>query len=175
LSRDGITVTGLDSASAQGDRAVLEILSRFGAQVTETARGITVRRGPLRAITVDAAPIPDLIPPLAVIAAAAAGETHIIHAGRLRLKESDRLRATADLLTTLGADVTELPEGLIIRGGKPLTGGTVSSWGDHRIAMSAALAASLCTGPVEICDSQCTEKSYPAFWRDLASLKGVEP
>lgn len=175
LSRDGITVTGLDPASAQGDRAVLEILARFGARVTETAQGITVRHGPLRAITVDAAPIPDLIPPLAVIAAAAAGETHIIHAGRLRLKESDRLRATADLLTALGADVTELPEGLIIRGGKPLTGGTVSSWGDHRIAMSAALAASLCTGPVEICDSQCTEKSYPAFWRDLASLKGVEP
>ena len=175
LSETGVTVTGLNPDSSQGDRGVLEILRRFGARVTETPSGIHVCRGDLHGITIDAGPVPDLIPTLSVVAAAAAGETRVINAGRLRIKESDRLTATTDFLTILGADVTELPEGLIIRGGRPLTGGTVSAWGDHRIAMASAVAAGICQSPVEICGSQCTAKSYPRFWEDLASLKGETP
>ena len=88
LSPAGVTVTGLSAASSQGDRAVLDVLRRFGADVRETQDAVTVRRGALRGIPIDAAPIPDLIPVLSVVAALADGETQIVNAARLRLKES---------------------------------------------------------------------------------------
>ena len=166
-------MTGLEPRSSQGDRAVLDVLEAFGAQVTRTDTGAVVRRGTLRPIEIDAGPIPDLIPVLSVVAAAAPGDTRVIHAGRLRLKESDRIASTCALLRALGASADEEPEGLVIHGGKPLIGGTVDPWGDHRIAMSAAVAASLCREPVTVLSSECTEKSYPDFWRHLAQLKGA--
>ena len=173
LSPQGVEVTGLEPRSSQGDRAVLDVLEAFGAQVTRTDTGAVVRRGTLRPIVIDAGPIPDLIPVLSVVAAAAPGDTHVVHAGRLRLKESDRIASTCALLRTLGTSVDEEPEGLVIHGGAPLTGGTVDPWGDHRIAMSAAVAASLCREPVTVLHPECTEKSYPDFWRHLAQLKGA--
>ncbi len=174
LSPKGVTVEGLSLTSRQGDKAVLDILEAFGACVTRGENSVTVSAQSLRGTVIDAAPIPDLIPPLAVVAAAAEGETRIINAARLRLKESDRLKSTADLLTRLGAEVTELEDGLIIRGGKPLRGAQVPSWGDHRIAMSAALAAGLCTAPITVTGSECTAKSYPRFWEDISQLKGED-
>ncbi len=173
LSPQGVEVTGLEPRSSQGDRAVLDVLEAFGANVTRTDTGARVRRGSLRPIEIDAGPIPDLIPVLSVVAAAAPGDTRVIHAGRLRLKESDRIASTCALLRTLGASVDEEPEGLVIHGGAPLAGGTADPWGDHRIAMSAAVAASLCREPVTVLSSECTEKSYPDFWRHLAQLKGA--
>ena len=170
LSEKGVRVTGLNPGSAQGDRGVLEILRRFGAVVEEGADSILVRRGTLKGITIDAAPVPDLIPALAALAAAAEGETRVKNAVRLRLKESDRIRSTCALLRAVGAGVEELTDGLVIRGGKPLSGGTADSFGDHRIAMAAAVAASAATGPVAVLGSECTAKSYPRFWEDLASL-----
>ena len=175
LSQDGITVEGLSPTSQQGDRAILEVLRQFGAEIREDGNEATAKSVKLKGCTVDAAQIPDLIPVLSVVAAAAEGETHIINAGRLRLKESDRIKSTCALLTSLGGDVTELEEGLIIRGKPELTGGTVHSWGDHRIAMSAAVAACVCRGAVTVEDSQCVEKSYPRFWDDFGALKGGCP
>lgn len=173
LSPVGVTVTGLAAASSQGDRAVLDVLHRFGADVQETADAVTVRRGALHGITIDAAPIPDLIPVLSVIAALADGETQIVNAARLRLKESDRLESTAAMLRALGAQVMERDSGLTITGRKTLAGGTVDPQHDHRIAMAAATAASGCTAPVTVRDSACTDKSYPRFWTDLSALKTV--
>ena len=173
LSPVGVTVTGLAAASSQGDRAVLDVLRRFGADVQETADAVTVRRGALHGITIDAAPIPDLIPVLSVIAALADGETQIVNAARLRLKESDRLESTAAMLRALGAQVMERDSGLTITGRKTLAGGTVDPQHDHRIAMAAATAASGCTAPVTVRDSACTDKSYPRFWTDLSALKTV--
>lgn len=95
LSPAGVTVTGLASNSPQGDRAVLDVLRRFGADVRETQDTVTVRRSALHGVTIDAAPIPDLIPVLSVVAALADGQTQIVNAARLRLKESDRLESTA--------------------------------------------------------------------------------
>jgi len=158
-----ITVSGLDMDSRQGDKAVLGILERFGSD--------------LRGIEIDAADIPDLVPILSVVAAAAKGMTVIRNAGRLRMKESDRLAAVTDMLGLIGADIRETADGLIINGGKPLTGGTVSSWGDHRIAMSAAIAAVLCAAPVVIQGAEAVEKSYPTFFeerRRLACLHNME-
>ena len=172
LSDAGLIIDGLNPASHQGDRAVLDILRAFGAQVEQRDGSFAVRKGQLQGITINAKPIPDLIPVLSVVAALAQGETKIINAGRLRLKESDRLRSTTALLTALGADIQELAEGLVIHGKESLSGGSVDSCGDHRIAMAAATAACGCTGEILLSGSQAVSKSYPRFWEDFGSLTG---
>ncbi len=174
LSKSGLLVKGLSLTSSQGDRTILDILRRFGAEVSENDEGILVRRRELRSQTIDAAPIPDLIPVLSVLAAGTEGETRIENAGRLRLKESDRLQSTAALLRALGGSAEELPEGLVIRGTGTLRGGTADSAGDHRIAMSAAVGSCLCREPVEIRGAESVAKSYPRFWEDWDSLSEDE-
>lgn len=174
LSRKGILVRGLNAASSQGDRKVLSILKGMGALVEERPDGVLVRRGALHGTVIDAAPVPDLIPALCAAAAAAEGETQIVNAARLRFKESDRLSATAAMLSALGAEAEELPKGLRIRGKTALRGGCVDPRGDHRIAMAAAVAACVCRESVVIPHSECAAKSYPRFWEDLAALKGAE-
>ena len=170
LSDRGISVSNLPQTSAQGDMEIINILRRFGADINTVGDLITVRKGTLRGIGIDASGIPDLVPVLSVLACAADGETRIINAARLRIKESDRLKATAELITNLGGDVTELPDGLIIRGGS-LRGGRVDSYNDHRIAMSAAVAACMCLDPVTVSDSECTQKSFPLFWEYFEGLE----
>ncbi len=172
MSEKGVMVHNLTPQSHQGDHGVLDILRQFGAQVEAGESGVFVKRGTLRPITIDAAPIPDLIPVLSVLACGAVGETTVINAGRLRIKESDRLQTTAALITALGGDVTETADGLIIRGTGALQGGTVDSFGDHRIAMSAAVAACLCRQPVTVTGAEAVNKSYPRFWDDFSALKG---
>lgn len=172
FSARGITVTGLSPASHQADRAICSLLRRFGAEVTEEAGFVRVRRGALCGIRIDAAQIPDLVPVLAVLAAGCEGQTVIENAARLRLKESDRLQTTAATLRALGAEASELPDGLVLTGSPALRGGTVDACGDHRIAMAAAVAACLSSAPVVITGAQAVEKSYPRFWQHLASLKG---
>lgn len=175
FSQKGITVCGLDPDSAQGDRAILQQLAALGAKVSVTGDRVTVSQGELHGCVIDASPIPDLIPVLSVVAAFAKGKTEIIHAGRLRLKESDRLSSSAAMLRALGANVKELPEGLVIEGVSALHGGRVDCCGDHRIAMSAAVAACISQSPITINDCECTGKSYPDFWQHYASLKGDVP
>ena len=154
LSRQGVCVSGLDPASLQADRAITEILTRFGAEVN-----------------IEDDTVPDLVPVVSVLAALCAGETRIENAARLRIKESDRLRTTAALIEALGGTVRELPDGLVITGQPALAGGSVDASGDHRIAMSAAVAACGCTQPVMVCGSECVAKSYPAFWEDFTALQ----
>ena len=167
LSEQGVSVHGLNLASAQGDMAVLDILRQFGASVEACDGAVTVRRAELSPVTIDAAPIPDLVPVLSALACGATGDTRIINAARLRMKESDRLQTTAKLISDLGGAVDELPDGLVIHGTGSLTGGRVDSCGDHRIAMSAAVAAGLCRESVMIGGADCVQKSYPAFWEDF--------
>lgn len=170
FSKQGITVTGLRQDSCQGDRRILSILRDFGAEVTVDETSVLVRKGNLKGQRIDASEIPDLVPVLAVLAAGAKGETVIEHAERLRMKESDRLQTTTAMLNALSADITETADGLRIRGGKRLHGGNTDSAKDHRIAMSAAVAAGLTDGPVRISDAQCAAKSYPSFFTDYNSL-----
>ena len=171
LSETGVTVTGLNPDSLQADRAITELLTRFGAELTVSKQAVIVRRGALHGITLDAGPVPDLVPVVSCLAALCEGETRIENAARLRLKESDRLQTTAALLSALGGSVRELPDGLVILGRVRLSGGAADACGDHRIAMSAAMAACGCEGPVTVSGSECVAKSYPAFWENLASLK----
>ena len=174
LSGPGMNVKGLSPDSSQGDKAVLETLGRFGAELWIREDAVWIRRSELRGCKIDAAPVPDLIPVLAVVASVAKGETRIVNAARLRLKESDRLASTTQMLKALGADITELDDGLVIHGVEALTGGTVDACGDHRIAMAAAVAACACTGPVHIIGAECVQKSYPRFWEDYEQLTGGE-
>ena len=127
-----------------------------------------------RGITVDAGPIPDLIPALSVVAAAAVGDTRIENARRLRDKESDRLEGTAALIRDLGGSARVEGDTLLIHGRGGLRGGNASVLGDHRLAMAAAIAACICRESVTVDDSRCVEKSYPRFWEDLRQLKGEE-
>ena len=151
-----LSITGLDPESPQGDRAAAPVSLRVAA-------GSAV---------VDCRDIPDLVPVLSVLAAVSPGETRFVNAGRLRIKESDRLAAAAALITALGGEAEELPEGLVLHGKPRLRGGIVDSFNDHRIAMSAAVAALACDGAVILHGAQAVNKSYPAFWDDYRRLGG---
>ena len=171
LSR-AVTVAGLDIDSLQPDRAIVDILRDFGAEVTIEDDRVTAAPGKLRAATVDVAETPDLLPVLAILAAAAPGTSRLVNAARLRLKESDRLRSTAQLLTALGAEVKELPDALEIMGGATLHGGTVESCNDHRLVMAAAAAAASGALQLAIMDAGAINKSQPGFFADYAKIGG---
>ena len=167
----GVLAIGLNGDSLQGDRAILSLLQAFGAFADREEEGVRVRRGRLTATEIDASQIPDLVPVLAALASGADGTTVIHHAARLRQKESDRLRTTAEMLRTLGADVSETEDGLRITGKPFLTGGETDSFGDHRIAMAAAVAASFCRRPVSVRNAGCVSKSFPSFWTQFDRLE----
>ena len=154
-----VEIGGLDQASVQGDQAI--------ARFYEQMRG----KGSLE---LDVSQCPDLVPPLAAMAALRAGETTaIVNAGRLRIKESDRLATVTEVLNALGAQVEEYEDHLVIHGKEKLAGGvTVSGHNDHRIAMMAAIAAIRCEEPVTITGAECVKKSYPRFWEDYRRLGG---
>ena len=149
-----IRISGLRNDSSQGDRAVSKLLA-------EIKNGFPA---------ISAADIPDLIPILAVAAACSHG-AFFCDAGRLRLKESDRIQSVLDLIVSLGGKA-EATENTLKIYGTGLTGGSVDSKNDHRIAMAAAIAATVCTQNVEILGAQCTEKSYPRFFQEYERFGG---
>lgn len=154
-----IKIHGLDGNTLQGDREIETIARRMAEP---------------GAVEIDATDIPDLVPITALLASLRQGsETRISGAARLRIKESDRLKSTCSVLTGLGAAVRELPDGLRIIGKKRLEGGAVHAYNDHRIAMTAAVASTVCEGPVELSGAECVAKSYPDFWEVFSSLGGV--
>lgn len=167
-----VVCQGLNMKSFQGDKVIMDIIKDMGGKLV--IEGDMVRSLPSLTVgkLIDVSQCPDLVPILAVIAALSQGITEIINAGRLRIKESDRLSAITCELKKIGADVEERSEGLIIRGRQTLRGGLVSSWNDHRIAMALAIASIKCTEPLIINDSECVKKSYPDFWEDFSRLGG---
>lgn len=174
IGPQAVTVTGLNLHSAQGDRKILDVLERFGAGIQKTEDSVTVSPEKLSGIVLDASDIPDLVPVISAVACRAAGETRIEHAERLRIKESDRIQSVCALLNAFGADYTEKPDGMIIRGGKPLHGATVSSCNDHRIAMTAAVMSLLTDSAITIEQAESVNKSYPSFYQDYRRLGGQE-
>ncbi len=163
LGERPVTVSGLDEGSRQGDRAVLEILSRMGAKITREGHGITVSPSPLKSFDINAANIPDLVPILATAATVSQGRTTIYNASRLRLKESDRIASVCEFLSAIGADISPTNDGMVIVGKPRLCGGKVDSANDHRIAMSAAIASLVCQDSVTISRFEAINKSYPTF------------
>jgi 3-phosphoshikimate 1-carboxyvinyltransferase len=172
-SKNIISCSNLNLESSQGDIAVMEVLKGMGAKIKINKSKVTVEPSCLKGIEIDASEIPDLIPALAVAACSAEGETFIYNAGRLRMKESDRLFSIAETLTSLGADVSEGKDSLTIRGGKKLKGGKVFSHGDHRIVMMSAMASLISEEEIIIESAEAVNKSYPNFFDDLASLGAV--
>ncbi len=164
-----MTVFGLDLSSAQGDRAILEVLQRFGAKIEQKDDSVTVMPCDLSGIELDASNIPDLVPPIALVAACAKGTTRIYGAQRLKIKESDRLQSVSQTLNRLGGKVTVTDDGLIIEG-SAILGGAVESQNDHRIAMLAAIASTVSRNSIELSGAEAVKKSYPRFWEDFKSL-----
>lgn len=167
-----ISVKQLNLSSAQGDRVILAALSLFGAHVVRGNNTATVGPASLQGIRIDVSNCPDLVPPLAILGACATGTTRLANAGRLRLKESDRLQTVSATLQALGAQARIETDDLLISGGSTLTGGVVDAAGDHRIAMMAAILATQCTGDTLIHGADCVAKSYPQFFKDFALLGG---
>ena len=154
-----VLTVGLSDQSTQGDRVIDEHFASFAW-------------GTGRTVEIDVSDCPDLLPPLAVMAAFHDGATRLINAARLRLKESDRLATVTKMLTALGGQVEEGPDWLAIPGTRFLKGGTVDGANDHRIVMAAAIAATRCTGPVTILGAEAVNKSYPRFWEEYKRLGG---
>lgn len=148
----------------QGDIRLLKILERMGCTIEKAADRVTVRGGGLSGIEVDMSDLPDMVPTLAAVALFARGRTVIQNVAHLRHKESDRLHALAVEWGRIGGRVQELPDGLIIEGEAPLSGGVVDPHNDHRLAMSLAIVA-LRVADIEITDKDCVRKSFPTFWR----------
>ena len=148
-----LTVTNLNPASTQGDRAAAALLSALNTHCS-----------------IDASDIPDLVPVLAVVAARNKGAV-FTNIRRLRLKESDRVATVIEMILSLGGFAESTEDTLTVHG-TGLTGGTVNSHNDHRIAMAAAIAATVCTGPVTILGAEAVNKSYPGFWKEYRNLGG---
>ena len=172
VGQSPLTVNGLNVNTRQGDSAIISVLEKLGGRFSYEDSKIITHPSKLVGAEIDASQIPDLVPILATVASVAKGRTVITGAARLRIKESDRLLAVRKMLCALGASVIETDDGLIIEGVDTLTGGEVNAYGDHRIAMSAGIAATLCTSNVKIVGAESVAKSYPAFWKDYKSLGG---
>ena len=170
---NGVSVTGLNLSSSQGDRVIMGALARLGARVSRSGDTATVSPDILRGCEINVSDCPDLVPPIAAVAALAHGTTAITGAERLRLKESDRLQTVSAAINAMGGSVQVTNDGLVIDGVESLSGGTVDAANDHRIAMMSAVAASRATSPVAIRGAECVRKSYPAFFEDLAGLGGM--
>jgi 3-phosphoshikimate 1-carboxyvinyltransferase len=163
---------GVQISSLQGDKVVIDIIRAMGGNVIWDGTEILAQPAVTHGTIIDAANCPDIIPVLTVLAALSQGKTEIINAGRLRIKECDRLAAITSELNKIGARIKELPTGLIIDGVESFTGGVVDCWNDHRIAMSLAVASIKCREPLVLTGANCVAKSYPRFWEDFASLGG---
>lgn len=177
LSADAIgssvKVLDLKKDSLQGDSEVIDILKRMNMKFNHKDNSVSCNGDSLKSTVIDGSQCPDIIPVLSLVAALAKGKTEIINAGRLRIKECDRLNAIAVELNKLGAKVEERADSLVIEGVNELEGGVeVWSHKDHRIAMTLAIAATRCKKPIILKDYECVSKSYPHFFDDYKKLGG---
>lgn len=163
---------GMNTDSLQGDKAILKIIEKMEGKISIDGKKIRGEKSSTKSEIIDVSQCPDLVPIIAVLAALSQGTTEIINAGRLRFKESDRLKAIATELNKIGGIVEEKGQGLIIKGTKFFTGGIVESWNDHRIAMAMAIASIKCKNPLIIKNADCVNKSYPNFWKDFMKVGG---
>ena len=159
--------------SLQGDREIIEIVTRMGANLEIFDDYVIVKPSKTKGTVIDISQCPDIAPILTVLAALSEGETRIINGERLRIKESDRIISIKTELNKLGANVAEKGDSLIIQGVQGFTGGvTVSAWNDHRIAMSLAVASSRCDKEIVLEEAESVRKSYPHFWDDFVKMGG---
>ena len=165
-----ISIDGLDMNSVQADRAIMNVLSKAGADIAiKESRILVSSSNTLNAFEFDATDCPDLFPPLAVLAASCKGTSVIKGTGRLAAKESNRAITLVDVFSKMGVDIKLDDDMMIIRGGE-IRAANVSSHQDHRIAMACAIAALKATGKIRIEHAEAVSKSYPEFYHHLQML-----
>lgn len=171
LCEGNIQLEGLDPEDLQGDRRLLSILQEMGAKMEWQNGRVRVTKSALHGITLDANDVPDLVPTLAVLGTQAEGETHILNVPQARVKETDRLHSMTEGLRKMGADIQELPDGLVVRSSK-LLGANVQGFDDHRTIMALTLAGLLAEGETVIDTAEGLNKTYPLFGEHLKTLNG---
>ena len=172
MGKAPITVRGLNVDSLQADRKMLEILERFGADISVYSRRIIASPSKTKGIKVDTSDCPDLVPVISVLGSVSEGITEISGVSRLAYKESNRIDTVCEMINSLGGKA-DYRDGKIIITGTGLAGGFVDTHHDHRIAMAAAVASYKADGAVTISDDSCVKKSYPDFWDDFALQGGT--
>ena len=170
LLKKTVKVTGINRQSKQGDIRLLSVLEELGCKVSSGENWVEVSGNNLADgdFTFDLNDMPDMVPTLAVLAAFRKGQTVISNVAHLRIKESNRLAALVAELNRTGIEAREMPEGLVIQGGK-MRPAKIETYNDHRIAMSFAVAGLVARG-IEISDKKCVDKSFPAFWEELEKI-----
>ena len=168
ISKRRITIEGMRKDSRQADHRIVDICRQFGGSVQEEDERCSFTSGPLKAARIDLSDCPDLGPILFVLASLIPQETCFINAGRLRLKESDRIEAMKQELSRFAIDMQSDGDTVCIKGRTDIAGGIcIDPHGDHRIAMAMAILASIAEKPCIINDAQTVNKSYPDFFQDL--------
>lgn len=157
-----IVLKGLDFNDTQGDKKVVDVLRAMGADIHLTDQGLHIRGTQLKGMEIDLADMPDALPALAVVGCLAQGTTRIRNVAHARLKDTDRIAAMYKELKTMGADISELPDGLTVKTSH-LTGQSVQSYKDHRIVMALAIAGLSAQGTTRIMDTDVVEVSFPQF------------
>jgi 3-phosphoshikimate 1-carboxyvinyltransferase len=170
LLKKTIRVQGISRQSKQGDMRLLAVLEELGCKIRSGENWIEVTGGelPKGDLAFDLNDMPDMVPTLAVLAAFREGQTIISNVAHLRIKESNRLAAVVEELNRVGIKAKELPEGIMIEGGK-MKPAKIETYNDHRMAMSFAIAGLNVRG-IEISDKKCVDKSFPTFWEELNKL-----
>lgn len=168
-----VYVNNLDINSLQGDKLIINFIKAMHGKMIFMENGFTTVNSKTSGVIIDISQTPDLAPPIALLAALSKGQTRIIKASRLRIKESDRIKSIVNTLSAIGADIKEDNDTIIIHGVDMFKGGvTVDSHNDHRIAMMVSIASSRSESPIILNGSNAVNKSYPTFFKDFKSLGG---
>ena len=168
---NNLKCVGVNLNSKQGDKAIIDILKKSGVKIEEIEEGYLIHKGKIKDCEIDLGDCPDLGPILNVLAMYGEGEFKIFNAGRLRLKESDRISAMEEELKKLGVEIETTEDEIKILGKKNYLGNIeVFGHKDHRIVMSLAIAGTMLEKPIIIDGAEAVEKSYPKFFQDLESL-----
>jgi 3-phosphoshikimate 1-carboxyvinyltransferase len=175
LPGNKVTCEGLDVNDCQGDRAVLDYLRAFGADVAVDGDRVTVTARDLKGCELDLNDTPDALPMMAALAAFASGETRLINVGQARNKETDRIAVMRQELAKFGADVEELPDGLVVREAA-LRPAAVEGHGDHRVIMSLGIAATQLVGESTVAGADAMAVTFPEFAEALIRIGGdIDP
>lgn len=169
---NNVVLKGLNLDSYQGDKAAIEILESMGCSLLRVEDGYRIVCDKLHSTVIDGSQCPDIIPVIALCCALSEGITTINNIARLRIKECDRLSATVEVINALGGQAKEQDDAMVITGVTCLSGGNVSAYNDHRMAMMEAIASTVCSEEVTIDNKECVKKSYPSFWEHFTMLKG---
>ena len=165
-----LTLKGLDMSDSQGDKAVVHMMEKMGCRIETGSNYVKIEGHPLQGCELDLNDTPDALPALAVTACFAEGKTKIYNVPQARLKETDRIAVMKEELEKMGAEIEELPDGLVIKGNGELTGTKVSGHGDHRIIMALAIAALASRGETTIDDISAVSITFPNFFKLLDQI-----